>query len=278
MSIAASPEEIKAYYEQQKKEIATTFTAPRLGSEVTLRIASGSTRTGILMKLTDDSLSVLTDKGAVVYNRSMLHDSTCALFFAEDYAHEKALERTKEFRRQLQLDELAEYHADLHEGRIAVSAKAQKSSDKYVEEDERETNSGDTITTITTTRTFRETQKLTIRIANNTVHPDTYTLKWCFIGKSIPSDAQQVHDSGSKQVMVEGRNQKVESITSEPFIVERVEINRQNSGGNSGDARIMESGQEGNGWLVVLKYGNDVLDAKASSSSFLSEEWMNRLD
>lgn len=279
MANAVSSEDLKTYYEQQKQEIIATFKAPLLGSQISLRLATGQIRTGILMKLNEDSVAVLVDNGTTVdYQRTALHDTTKEQLFAEDFAHALALEKTREYKQQLQLENLAEYHAGLHEARVFVNAKVDKDSDKNVEEDEHDLPNGATLTTTTTTRTYTETQHLKISIANNTTHPDTYTLAWAFFGESVASETIALHDSGSRQVTVEGRKRKDEDIASEAFVVEKETRNIVNSGSDhTGDPRISESGTENAGWLVVLKYGNEILDTKGSSSSFETEEWINQI-
>jgi|GEM_PF-5330945 len=274
-----SGEDLKVYYEQQKKELAATFKAPLLGSQISLRLSTGQTRSGILMKLGADSVSILLDNGTMVdYRRSALHDEAKAQLFAEDYAHALALEKTREYKEQQELENLAEYHAGLHEARVYVNAKVDKDTDKNVEEDERDLKNGETMTVTTTTRTYTEIQQLKVSIANNTTHPDTYTLAWAFFGESVASDTISIHDSGRRQVSVEARKRKDENITSEPFVVEKETRNTTNTGSNSSaDPRTSESGTENAGWLVVLKYGNDVLDMKGSSGSFETEEWINQI-
>jgi hypothetical protein len=94
-------EDLKAYYEQQKAEIAPSFKAPQLGSEITISLAAGQKRTGILMKLNDSEVSLMTDAGSVHYKKSALHEISRASLFADDFAHAKAMERTREYKQQV---------------------------------------------------------------------------------------------------------------------------------------------------------------------------------
>ena len=126
-------EDLKSYYEKQKAEIAPAFVAPSLGSEVRLKLSGGQVRSGILMKLSASSISVMTDSGMVDYKRSVLHESSRADFFVEDFAHVKAIEKTQEYKKQLNMTEAAKQAANIHEGSLYVSAKIDKSENKEVE-------------------------------------------------------------------------------------------------------------------------------------------------
>ncbi len=276
---AGAADDLKAYYEQQKAAFAPTFVAPQLGSEVNIKLAAGQPRSGILMKLTADTMALMTDSGMVSYKRTVLHESSRARFFAEDYAAAKALEKTREYKQQLHLENMAENAAGMHEGRISVSAKLDKKSEKDVEEEDRENEkSGNTTTITTTTRTYTEIQNLQVTIANNTTHPDNYTLEWYFFGKSPVTDSVTVHDEGTRKVTVEGRKRTQEKVASEPYVVEKVAVNTTSSNSsNNRDARLSESGKESAGWLVILKFGNETMDMKASAKTFMSEEWLSKV-
>jgi hypothetical protein len=288
----AKAEDLKAYYEQQKAEIAPTFTPPKLGSEVSVTLAAGQIRKGILMKLDAEELELITDSGTMVsYKRTAFHESSRADFFAEDYAHAKALEKTREYKQELHLSGIAEEQANNHDGRISVTLKSDKSVDKESEEDEKENeNSGVTTTTTTTKRSQTEIDHLKITVANNTTHPDTYTLEYYFFGESVyksnrdrdeePDDEGKISivDGGTRRVTVDARRRQVEEISSKPFIVEKVTVDSERSNSDySSDPRITEKGTESAGWIVLLKYGGDILDKKASSNKFLEDEWMNNL-
>ncbi len=91
--LTSRADDLKAYYEQQKAEIAPTFKAPELGSDITVTLASGKKRNGILMKLTNTEVSLMTDAGSVVYKTTALHETSRVQLFADAFAHTKALER-----------------------------------------------------------------------------------------------------------------------------------------------------------------------------------------
>lgn len=279
VAIPQSPaDDIKDFYEKQKAEIAPTFTPPELGSEVTVFMAAGQPRTGILMKLTDAEISLMTDAGAVSYKRFALKESSRAQFFAEDFAHVKALEKTQEYKERQHLEGVAQEYASMHEAGLTVVSKIDKSSDKNVEREETETKAGDTVTTTTTTKTRTEIQNLIVTIANNSTHPDTYTLEWYFLAVPIEGGDATVHDSGTASVTVEARSRHQRTITAAAFVEEEVSVNRDSSNsGHSGDPRVTKKGKENAGYVVLLKFGSDILDKKASSNTYLSDEWLGKL-
>ena len=282
-------DDLKTYYEKQKAELAPTFKAPQLGSQVTVKTAAGQSRTGILMKLDAASISLMTETGNVSYKRLVLHESSRALFFAEDYAHVKALEMARLYKNDLHKENIAEQAAGIHEGRISVSAKSEKTSDKKVEKEERENKkSGEKRTTTTTTKTYTELQKLKISVANNATHSDSFTLKCIFFSQriskgsvkkseegadSIPKTIKQQSDS-VKKVSVDARGRTSIEISSEPFIVTKTEISTGSS--YSSNREPVVSGEESAGWLALLMYDAQVMDKKASAKGYLSDEWVNK--
>jgi hypothetical protein len=279
-------EDLKTYYERQKQEIAPFFEPPRLGSEITFQLASGQHRTGILMKLDAGSILVMMDGRTVPYIRMALQESSRAEFFTEDYAHAKALEMTRMYKQQLQTEQRAAEAAGIHRGSLRVSAGTDKDTNKTVESEESKNKQGRMITQETETRTYSQVQKLQIEIDNSTTHPDTYTLDWYFFCESVNegkkqagkggkgSDSQgederiQVHQKGSQKIEVDSRSRRTVNISSEAFIVEKIELSYDESRRNK-NPKV--SGKENAGWLVVLKYGGEVLDKKASAKSYLDE-------
>jgi hypothetical protein len=272
-------EDLKAYYERQKAEIAPTFKAPQLGSEISITLAAGQARTGILMKLTDTNVSIMTDAGSVVYKKTALHDSARAQLFSEDYADAEALKRTREYKQKLHIENIKEEQAGVHDGRISVSAKVEKESDKEVEEDEKDNEkTGNTTTTTTTTKTRTETQKFTSTISNNTTHPDTYTVEWYVYAKTLIAERSSLHDSGSEKISVGARKRERLDISAKPCTTTEVTVDRTSSNSsNSNDPKITKSGSESAGYLVLLKFGDTILDKKASSKSYLTNEWIEKL-
>ncbi len=271
-------EDLKAYYDQQKEEIAPSFKAPQLGTEITIILAAGQKRIGILMKLTDSEVSLMADAGSVTYKKTALHETSRTQLFADDYAHAKAMERTQEYKQQLHQEGLAEQQAGLHEGRISVSSKIDKDSTKEVEEDEQENKNGDTITTTKITRTQTAIQNLKITISNNTTHPDTYSLEWYFLGQTLVSETVGIHDSGTQNITVDARKRTQHTAESKAFVIEKISVNRESSNsGSSRDPKVTETGKEIAGYVVLLKYNGEIIDQKASASVYLSEEWMGKL-
>ncbi|MEE9368815.1 MAG: hypothetical protein V3V05_08115 [Pontiella sp.] len=280
VTIASSnaAEDLKAYYEEQKVEIVQTFRPPQLGSEVSVKLAIGQARSGILMKLNADSITLMTDTKMVTYKRTILHESSRAYFFPEDYAHVKALKKTREYKEQLHIEGVAEQQANTHDASLSVSSKLTKKSDRDVEEEERENKkTGNSTTITTTTRTYTQIQNLQITIANNTTHEDFYTLAWYFLGESTAGENVSIADSGTKKVSVNARSRIQEKVSSKPFVVEKVTVSRANSNysGNKDD-KENGMGRESAGWIVIVKYESEIVDKKASSKTYLTDEWINK--
>ncbi|MCF7816858.1 MAG: hypothetical protein K9M54_03150 [Kiritimatiellales bacterium] len=272
-------DDLKDYYERQKAEVAPSFKAPELGSEITIVLLAGQKRTGILMKLTGDEVGIMAEAGSLTYKRNALHESTRAQLFAEDYANAIAIERTRVYKDELYAQQVQKEQGGMHEGSISVTSKVDKKFDKAEENDEKENKqTGDTITTTTTTKTTTETQQLAVTIANNTTHSDTYTLAWYFFAEPLEGGNATVHDSDSKTITVEARKRVRHDIVSKPCSVVETTVQRElPSVNHTPDPKITKSGQQNAGYVVLLKYGDTILDAKASSSTYLSKEWLDKL-
>ena len=104
-------DDLKAYYEKQKSEIALTFRPPQLGSQVTIRTAAGQSARAFSMKLDVASISLMTETGNVSYKRLALQESSRALFFAKDFAHVKALGMTRLYKNNLHKENVADQAA-----------------------------------------------------------------------------------------------------------------------------------------------------------------------
>ena len=284
LTSAAQENDPRVFYETAKKEIAPTFIAPSLGSQVTITTASGQAREGILMKLDAGAITLMTDTGSVSYKRSALKEASRSEFFAEDFAHVKALEKTKLFKDELRKENLAAEAASIHSGVLSVRGKIDKDSDKHVEQEDRESpQSGEKRQITTTTRTYTETQQLTIGVANNTTHAENYTVDYFVFYRTVlgedqsetePADKDvRLQDKGSRRVTVDANRRESFSIESEPCVVEKVSVDR---GGYSGDRAPRSSGKESAGYLVLLKHGSTVLDKKASAKSYLDDEWVDK--
>jgi hypothetical protein len=286
---ASAQMDLKAYYEQQKAAILPTFATPELGSQITVHLKSGQSRAGILMKLDKATVSMMSDSGTMIsYQRNALKEETRALLFAEDYAHARALEKTKTYNAQQQEQLVAQQEAGMHDGSIAVTAKTTKDSEKNREKEEKENKeTGESIDISTTTKTQTETQKLTVTVTNQTGHPDKFTVEYYFFGKSVSKGGRKregiepakggtikIHDNGHRSVTLQARGRDKLELTSKKFEVKSVETSKNGYAGNNPPK---EDGIESAGYLVILKYGSTVLDKKASSRSYLDEEWLRQV-
>lgn len=293
---ARAQNDLKSYYEQQKAAIVPTFSAPELGSQVTTKLKSGQTRTGVLMKLDTASVTIMSDSGSMItYQRNALQEETRTLLFAEDYAHLKALEKTRMYKEEQNMEFKAQQEAGIHDGSISVLAKTEKENETEKTEEERENKSrGETIKIKTTTKTYKETQKLAVTVTNKSNNPDKFTLEYYFFGEAVakggaqnkkdndkkkaaPDDASaglKVFDKGIKSVTVSPRGREKIDLSSKVFEVKKVMVD--NGQGHSGNPP-KETGIESAGYLVILKYGSTVLDKKASAKSYLADDWLGKV-
>jgi hypothetical protein len=229
------------------------------------------------MKLNHTEVSLMTDAGSVIYKKTALHDSSRTLLFAEDYAHNKALERTRAYKQQLHAEGVKEQLAGTHAGSISVTSKVEKKSGKEIDEDKNDQTG--TIRSTTTTKNKHETQKLTVKISNITTHPDTYTLAWAFFAKPITGGDVSIHDNGSEDITVEARQRAQHAITAKMLTATETTIDQNSSNSkNPKDPKVKKSGQKPAGYVVVLKHGDTVLDKKASSSTYLSDGWLEKIN
>ena len=285
-STVLAVDDIKSFYEKQKAELLPAFKAPQMGSQVTIKTAASQSRTGILMKLDSASLSLMTETGNATYKRMALHESSRSQLFAEDFAHVKSLEKTRLYKKQLHKENEAERAADFHDGSISVSAKSEKSSDKEVEVEERENKlTGEKRTNTKITRTYTEVQELKITAANNATHSDTFTLKCIFFSQQISKGSTKKNDEDNdsipktikkqsdsiKQITIDARSRSSIELSSEPFIVTKIEASSGYSNRNP-----LISGEESAGWLVLLMYDGEILDKKASAKTYLADNWINK--
>jgi len=286
----AETDALRQYYEKQKAELARTFVAPQLGAEVKVALASGQPRTGLLMKVGEDEITVLSESGdTVVYKRHAMKESTRAQFFAEDHAQMKALEKTRAYKNHLLSENLAAENAHTHEGSLSVSAKVEKSSDKTKDVAENKSKrTGEKRQTTKVTRTSTEVQTLVVTVSNPITHPDTYTLEHYFFSEPVSkgqrnpgrgkkasvgeNDGITLKAKGSQIVSVPARGRQSVQIQSEPFQVVKVETSTD--GYSHREPR--ETGEESAGYIVILKHGTRVLDMKASAKSYLNEEWLRK--
>lgn len=282
-------DDLRAYYEKQKSAVLPMFEAPQLGSQVTIKFKSGESRTGILMKLDAETLTLMSDSGlSRSYARSALHDTSRAQFFAEDYAHALAVEQTRRYKEQRYKENKAELAADVHDGRITVSFKTEKNSEKKIEEKEsKNKNSGNTNTSRTHIRTNYEVVKLRISAANVATHPDTFMLKAYFFGERVAKNIKKQKKDGDavtpgmlsiknqvqKQITLDSRGRQVIEMESEPYKITKTET-ENHKGIVSRDPVI--SGDESAGWLVILMHDSTILDKKASHAAYLSDDWINK--
>lgn len=263
LAAPSQAEDLRAYYAKQKAEIATTFTGPETGSEITVVLLNGEERTGVVKQLTENGVQLLSDEALVTFKKHELNEASCARLFAEDYAHAMAIKRTRAYKQ-------AQSKAGpvTHQGSLSVSAKTERDSDTKTVSKEKEEG---TLDKITTTKT--QVQNLTLTVANRTKRADTYSLEWYFFAQPEDEDSVKVHSRGSKELKL-GANQKVtQKIASDAVVSKKVVTNWLACCGKA-TSDEETTGLDVKGYLVVLKCGGEVLDRKASSKRYLDPDWV----
>lgn len=263
VSPAQSGEDLKAYYESQKAELVKSFTAPELKSEITIGLANGEEKSGVLRQLSDNRVRILADGALLTYGKHELNEATCAQLFAEEYAHAEAIKRTRVHKR----GSATRSQKQIHKASLNVGSTNQRTSSNQTENKEVEEGSWNNETK---TRTLVKT--LEVSIANQMPHADTYTLKWYFFAQKLGQDQVVIHSQGSEKIKLEGKQLVKRKVMSEAYATDTITRNWEACCGKSTSSQ-KKSGVEEKGYLVVLKCGNEVVVRKASSKLYLDPDW-----
>ena len=162
-----------------------------------------------------------------------------------------------------------------HAGRLSVICKVEKDSDRNEEETERPNRiTGDIVIITTCTKTKSETPALAVTISNNTTHPDAFTLEW-YSYATLPGGKNIItNDSGSENITVAARGRCKESITPRTMTLTETTVEIEYANGDVSDPKITETGRIYAGYLMLLKHGDTILDKKASSKNYLTDQWI----
>ena len=264
LAVPAQSEDLKAYYEKQKAEIAPTFTAPELGSEVTVVLLDGQERTGVLKQLTDNGVQLLSDGTLVTFRKHELLEGSCPHLFADDYAHVEAIKRTRVYKQ----GHAKRVRDNIHEASLSVSTKNKKSSSSETENKDAEAGSWDI-----NTKTRNMVKTLVVSIANRTTHADSYTLKWYFFAQDLDQNSIVIQSLGSEKIELEGKQRVKREIVSKEYTTETITRNWVACCGKSTSSQEKKGVQE-RGYLVLLKCGDEVVARQASSKSYLDPDWL----
>ncbi len=257
-TLPAHAEDLRAYYEQQRAEIAPTFQAPEPGTEFSIALTSGKKIHGTLVKLTHTEVTLMTDTGEVTHPNSALAKSSRAKLFADDYAKAEARKRTMAHKKELEIEALA----NIHDGRISVSSKTKTDLDSIKKKGGK---------TTTTTKTKNVVVELTITTRNKTTHPDTYQLEW-FVFSRRQDREITTHDHGTEETTVAAGRSLEHLINAKPITT----VTTSKSGKNGKKKPKKDSGEKKAGYLVLLKHGDTILDKQASSKTFLTDAWLEK--
>ncbi|MCF7847924.1 MAG: hypothetical protein K9M45_03660 [Kiritimatiellales bacterium] len=269
--------DLRQYYEEQKAELLKEFNAPEDGSEISLKLTTGNIRTGTLALLTPDTVTIQMKVGPVTYSRMMLDSFTRTQLFAADYAEYNAIARTRALKNKQEGNPRQIGEARLHAARVSIKDSIEKSNNK----DETVDTKGSTeITTETKTKT--ETCTLEITVANMSANEDTFALEWYFVKTPITDDGDgdpEPGDKGSTEITIPGNKKAEHTATSLDFTFTELSVERENPNATSDSSgpTVTKSGDEYKGYVVFVKHGDEILDKKSSTKTFLTDEWLEKL-
>lgn len=154
---------------------------------------------------------------------------------------------------------------------VGVSLKVKDSSDSNEDRNEViiEDSNGDDQTTTTDTET--EICTLTVTLKQSKVPLDSCQLEWYFLSEKTRNSKRKpevlVFSPGKKSISWGDKIVLTETITSEPFVFNRV--SRSNS--TSDDA---EQGDVYKGYIVLVTQKGRIIAKSSNSSRYLKTEWL----
>lgn len=272
----AADEEIKSYYEQQKAIFQWAFKAPAIGSDIVVVLENGEEHRGILKKLSDKGVQILSGEELLTCRRKELSDETRMLLFAADYAHFKALESARSYDKLSDETkaQLSGVPGRVYPGKLSVSVKKDKDADRS--EDGSLSTSG---YRSEERKAWSEVQHLTVSVSNSTSVPATYSLRWYFFSRDVGTDRLAIHCQGYEIIKLKGKQKVKKGVSSKKYTKHRSSTNTTTryAGRNKTTADEREWGVEEEGYLVLLMSGDTVVDRKASAKRYLDPDWIGTL-
>ncbi|MCF7847927.1 MAG: hypothetical protein K9M45_03675 [Kiritimatiellales bacterium] len=276
---AVHANELREYYEAQKAELIGTFKAPEIGSSVGIKLKSGQTRTGTIIALTADTVTMETPAGPITYKKALLDQTTCTKLFAEDYATVIAIQRTRQLKAS-QASSATPQASAIHSARVSVKADLDK--DKKTEKIMGKTSSNsDRDPKVTRKTTETQTYNLDITLSNPAATPDTYQLEWYFMSRSVGSKSSStLCEKGSQEFTVAGRQRVKHAVASKTLTSGASK--ESSSGSENSDREVVDknsaSGSVYTGYVVLVKHGDKILAKNSNNHSFLKEDWLEKLN
>jgi hypothetical protein len=165
----------------------------------------------------------------------------------------------------------------VHLGMVTAKVKVKKDSDKTVESSEKEMPVG-TLVTTTTKRIEEEIQILSISVANQGPKQDTFELCWYFLCRLQDGSDRRVYDKGTKTIVLNPRQQVSHSVVAEKISVVEQTVEKENEEtGNIRDPVVTSYGEKVEGFVVLLKHGDTILDKKSHDKNYLTNQWLSKL-
>ncbi len=154
----------------------------------------------------------------------------------------------------------------------------------------KETDSDKSESTKSSMRTDTESQSydLNITVANTGPSDCTFNLEWYFFKRTLTNKGDKgepvLCEKGSESIAVAGMKRASHQVSSESQISFESKTttnntgnkNNNNKGGSSGTKKTV-SGSICGGYIVLLRYGEEIIAKDASDPRFLKDEWMGTL-
>jgi hypothetical protein len=165
----------------------------------------------------------------------------------------------------------------MHRGRLAAKAAVKKTSERTVGREVKNRRGG-TQVTVTTKRIQEEAQSLTISVSNSGTGRDTFELCWYFFCRSHDGSEVRVYDEGAREITLDPRKCTTCTVVSGRVSLVKESVQKENpdTGVSSNPAETVW-GDRAEGYLVLLKHNDVILDKESSSKEFLAEPWLGRL-
>jgi hypothetical protein len=163
-------------------------------------------------------------------------------------------------------------------GTVSVKAKVARSSDRKKKEDEMPGQVAGILRTTTTKKIKMETHSLDMALSNIGRTRGSFQLCWYFLGHAYESERVKVYDHGSTEIALDPRKRTTHSVTGRQLEVVEQKIEKENADIDyTADPINSKWGDFSDGYVVLLKQGETVLDKKSNDNKFLADHWLKKL-
>lgn len=291
-AFADARSEALAFYRERKKELIGTFTPPEKGTDITVTLKSGITKTGKIASLTKQMLTIEGDDLTfTTLSKDDLAPESQQILFAAEYADAKAKEEAREYAQELRKKNAAKRKEEnrVREATLRVSYDVDKGKpEKDEQSEEYDHSNGETYERSVTVKTTSETPTLKIIASNKTKHEDEFTLEWYFILKPVQQGRKgdpACFEKGSETIKL-GPGQQINRTITAKKILKETEVEqyderdderdnaqeKKRKGKNKDKKR--SSGDVAEGYVVLIKHGDEIIDKKSNENIYISDVWL----